>query len=198
MAFIDILKWPLVVLIIGVICIFVFKNRVTKIGPDGIQLGTRLSGKRKLNKTIGDLLSEIKTSQTIKLYQKTFEEQLKEKELNPEDQVKFLIKSHAQASAWLRFEQLHSITISSDMDVLNKLNETLISGIEKEEVDKYVEAILVTWGDSKKDWTPDRYLSPLLDSGLITIKSKQVHLTTTGKDYLVWMAENGRVKTQNY
>jgi hypothetical protein len=92
----------------------------------------------------------------------------------------------------LEFEQIQNLIFGSQIFLLKKLNEVTGQGQMVASVEAHFDHIQKRFNEAFADWSLGKYLDFLLARNLIVLQDGRYHITNLGKEYLVWMARNGR------
>jgi hypothetical protein len=152
-----------------------------------------LQPKKTKNDNVQELVDRIGNSIVITELENNIKRELKEKDLEVEDETaKVLLRHLAGTQLLLEFERIHSMIFGSQLFLLRQLNANIPNGVTEVEVFLHFEKVKQQFLESFKNWTAEQYLSYLYSKFLITKDAENnIHLTNLGVEYLIWITRNG-------
>ena len=200
------LKWPLLVLILGIFFILVFRKplsnilaRIRSIGKRGIDINVspQLENEDKRKAAVDELMRVGDSSVLIELENAILKD-LNERGLETHgDSIKILTKHLAITQLALDFEQIYHLIFGSQIKLLKRLNQSLGVGLSKEDVEDYFETIKIAFPEVIRNWNLADYLSFLLSRALITRQENNYHITIKGIEFLIWMIRTGHLEDKD-
>ncbi len=196
----EFLAWPGVVLILGVIFIFVFKqpisrfiDRTQKVGKTGIETGSgaQTSGVTPKLSAADELL---KTFDNTLLVQKEeyIRNELEKLNLGQgPDRDRVLIRLLAALSIGQSFERTYYFIWGSQLGALELLNEFGESGLETEILRPSFEQAAAREPERYRGDTFERWLAFMEVSQLINKRDGKVYITVEGKEFLKYIVHQG-------
>lgn len=205
--FLEIFAWPIVLVIIALVFLLIFRkeisgfiNRIKSVGRDGVQTETELLPPKDDGKKPTNLLDhiEIEKSDLLLDMENRIYEDLKTRNLESSDSVKYLVRNLAVSYINLGHEQAYYAIYGSQIRLLKKLNEVAGTGQSRVFIDEYFKNLDKEFPGIFVNWTTDLYLQFLLNNLLITYQNGLYHITVKGKDFLVWMAKTSKKEDKSF
>lgn len=201
--------WPHFAFAFGLICLLIFRgqlrgllDRITSIDKTGIKTHPNPNIQRENPKKIEaaqELMMAIGNTTVIQDVEGYIRKDLTDRQLDVEGETtKVLIKYLAAARVSLEFEQIQSLIFGSQIFLLKKLNEVTGQGQSLAMIQFHFEHVQKVFAESFSDWSLEQYLHFLFSRRLIVIQDGRYHITILGKEYLVWMARNGRSESNAF
>lgn len=200
---IELLKWPVVVIIIALF----FKkplsgllNRIKSIKggkyaldtepqQNQIKAGTASEAKETKIEKIEKSLNVI-SEDTRKIFQEAINKETEiDKIKNPEEKSKALYNYAEALYIHLQFGRIYNLIFGSQISLLNHLNSSHIETIDSI---KFFYDNAVTKYPHLKNYPYENYLSFLQEQGLINISDKnKITITSIGRDFLKYLIDMG-------
>jgi hypothetical protein len=198
----EILIWPMVVLILGLVIILKCKkeirsliDRIHSIGKRGVaieELPTNQFDEKRKNAV--DELMESANSAVLLEMEKTIRKQLDDRGIEADgDAAKVLIHHLSATQLVLDFEQTLSLIFVSQISLLKQLNQETGRGYDKNRISYTFGLIKDGSPNALKKWTLDQYLYLLFEKGLVIFQDGTYHITNKGIEFLVWLTKIGHV-----
>lgn len=140
---------------------------------------------------IKDLMDYGKEFTIITEQEKRIEADLKTKKLDFSDNTARVLIHHLAACQVLNwFEKIYNTLFGSQITLLRLLNEDS-AGVSYDVALKYFEGIKSRYPKTLDPWSLDEYLKFMVTAGLITQSGGRIVITTTGKEFLIWLSKSG-------
>lgn len=107
--------------------------------------------------------------------------------LEPDPQIRKADKKEIEKQ--LAFERIYRVIYGSQISLLNQLNT--VNYLEKEFVESFFLKAKQYYAESYKQITFDKWLEFILKKELCIIDSTNYYLTPLGKEFLIYMVQNG-------
>ncbi|MDP2857138.1 MAG: hypothetical protein Q8P50_04075 [Bacillota bacterium] len=195
----DLITWPVVALILGVIGMFVFRTpvaqligRTEKIGRDLLHAGpqSQPAAVRDESGSVEEFLRSY-DNQLLLEQEAAIRKDIAERGLTEaKDLERLLIRSLAATQILSHFERAYSAIWDSQLALLRRLN-TLEEGLAAGEIEAYFAAVLQKHEVLKGHKLP-AYLGFLESYNFITQNENRVNITIAGREFLKWLVEAGR------
>lgn len=195
----EVVVWPLVVLILGVAFMFVFKapigrflDRTKSVSKEGVQAYDE--GQQTTTKP--DALAQFLEGYHSPLLLETetlIEEELKKRGLtNPTDAIKALRKSLAGILLALQFERVYNSIFTSQVAVLIFLNGRAGTPTPETELESFFTGAAAEYPKAYENRTFEEWLG-FLTAQLLVLETKEgVAITVRGREFLKWRVDEGR------
>lgn len=190
--------WPLTVIIIAGISIFVFRgpisnliNRTHKISKGG---GLEAS---PINKQLSDVNEpdiDKPPSDNSDLYTAQLEfikEQMNQLGITPDKEADFLRRELIYSRIYIAFETVDRAIWGSQLRILKALNEARI-GLPEEQLKPYYERVAKSNPELFSKYPFSSYMKFLIDASTIKKKENQYSITPFGIEYLLFITQHGR------
>ncbi len=141
---------------------------------------------------VDKLLTAIGSSIVIDEQVKAIEKDLKDKNINYDnDASKILIRHLAASQLLVGFEQIYQVIFGSQIELLQNLNQVTGKGITKDLVSEFVTEKLIK---NNLSWEESQYLSYLYTRLLIVDRAEDdtLHITNLGVEFLTWLIRSGK------
>ncbi len=201
----EILVWPIVVLIIAPFFLWVFRKPLSSLILRIKSIGTvntfepRPQKEEKNKEAVQELLNVGGGSVILNEIESTIRQELKDRDIDTDmnkDTINILIKHLAATQLILDFEQIYSMIFGSQIRLLQKLNQSVNRGIQIEELQSYFEQTQKNFPQPLSTWSLDGYLKFLIGRYLIVAKGNSYCLTDKGVEYLSWMTNKGKFENK--
>lgn len=200
---ISALGWPQCALLFGAIFLLIFRkplvgllNRITSIDKTGITALPNPEVQRELQTRTGaaqELMLAVGQSPVLQELEATIRTELADRGLAIEGETTdVLVKYLAAALLNLEFEQIHGLIFASQISLLKSLNEVAGQGQAPELLRIFFDVTKSRFPDAFGDWSLRQYLDFLMGRRLLVLQDERYHITNKGKEYLIWMARNGK------
>ena len=197
------LGWPHFAFAFGLVVVLLFQKelrgllgRVTSIDKTGIKTQPNPEAQREDPKKIEaaqELMLAIGNTVVLQDIEGRIKNDLTTRQLSVEGETtKVLIKYLAASMVSLEFEQIQNLIFGSQIYLLKKLNEVTGQGQTQAAVQSHFDHVKKMFKESFEDWSLNKYLQFLIARRLIIFQNDRYHVTNLGKEYLVWVARNGR------
>ncbi|MGF1803787.1 hypothetical protein L4C31_00855 [Aliivibrio sifiae] len=141
---------------------------------------------------VDKLLTAIGSSIVIDVQVKAIEKDLKDKNINYDnDASKILIRHLAASQLLVGFEQIYHVIFGSQIELLQNLNQVTGKGITKDLVSEFVTEKLIK---NNLSWEESQYLNYLYTRLLIvdSAEGDSLHITNLGVEFLTWLTRSGK------
>ena len=196
----DFITWPIVVLILGLVGMFVFRSplahligRTQKIGKDLLLAGPQSQSAAPTDESA--TVDEFMHSYDNKLLleqEEVIRADIAARGLADKPELeKLLIRVLAVTQILAHFERAYSVIWDSQLDLLRHLNSQ-DDGVEDEAVAEYYEAVVDEHPLLKDLKGIDAYLAFLESNNLVARSAGIVAITIAGREFLKWLVESGK------
>ena len=196
----DFITWPIVVLILGLVGMFVFRSplahligRTQKIGKDLLLAGPQSQPAAPTDESA--TVDEFMRSYDNKLLleqEEVIRADIAARGLADKPELeKLLIRVLAVTQILAHFERTYSVIWDSQLDLLRHLNSQ-DDGVEDEAVAEYYEAVVDEHPLLKDLEGIDTYLAFLESNNLVARSAGIVAITIVGREFLKWLVESGK------
>jgi hypothetical protein len=198
----EILIWPMVVLILGLVIVLNCKkeigaliDRIHSIGKRGLtteELPPNQFDEKRKNAV--DELMESANSAVLLEMEDTIKKRLDDRGIEAEGDAAKALRQHLAATLLvLDFEQTLSLIFVSQISLLKQLNQETGRGYDKNRISYTFGLIKDGSPNALKKWTLDQYLHLLFEKGLIIYIDDTYQITNKGIEFLVWLTKIGHV-----
>lgn len=192
------LGWPHSTFMMFLLAVYLFKNeiknvipRITKFGASGLELESP-PPQTQPSVNAGELkessVGEFPHSYGIVLAVVT----KKLEEINDQERFNYLLSDDVRWRVLWYFENIYSFIFGGQIRFLELLNQRGMTGVSSSEAKQKWEEYKEINKPHMDDWEMQPYLNFLIVKELIVVEGEWFKITTTGNEFLVWMAKNGR------
>jgi hypothetical protein len=196
----ELIVWPAIVLILGLVCIFAFKkslerliDRTQKVGKGGLEAAAAIQaaeGQQPASKA-EEVLKEFDNELVVKR-EEEIQQWLQGFRLKTtEDRERVLIR-HLAVLSWVKvFEKVYSLIWGSQLGVLQFLNSVGPGGADTGVVRPWFDQAAAREPNLYAGDTPERWLGFLENQGLIQKAGPNVAITLEGREFLKYIIHQG-------
>ena len=194
------LAWPAVVLLLGLVAIFHFRDPLTrlldrtkKVGKTGLEtVGSSQEGEIQVKPSAGEELQKLFDNQLLVQRETFIRTELDRLGIAPgNDRERLLVRLLAAATIAHSFESAYFVIWGSQIAALQFLNSAGVSGVDA--------ALLRPWYDQAAARDPERYqgysfdqwLGYLQGNLLILRQGNHVAITLEGREFLKYLLHQG-------
>jgi hypothetical protein len=200
----ELLAWPSVAFLLGVICIFTFKHplsrfldRAQQITAPGVQAVARAQGiaLQQANSQVDELLKNLDTP-LVRIAEDTIVRELEQRKIvEHAEREKVLIKYLAVCQNALRHENAYRLIWGSQLFALEMLNASFV-GIPPEHLQPIYADAVAKNEDVYRAYSFDQWTGFLKQANLVREDSGAYHITIEGRDFLRFLVEQGRSRVK--
>ena len=194
------LAWPLVVLIIALVCIFYYRkpferllDRTSKIGKGGLETSTSASaqetGIERAKSGVEDLLAPFENAFLVEAEEAIRRDLDGRRVGNPADRERVLIRHLAGLQIATHFDRIYNWIFGSQLSLLQQLNSQPST---KEDVKAHYDFAIILEPDFYANYSFEQWLQFLLTQTLIRIENETINITVAGREFLKFVVQEGR------
>ena len=203
----DILKWPLVVLLLGLIAIFMFRSqfaaflsRLTSIGKEGLKAAPAVANQQNQpdrNKEVQDLMRAL-DSAVVVAQERLIKADLEKRGLDHAGEtINVLVRYLANCQLTVASEEVYRLIFGSQIYILKRANESRVkSKLKRSVVEEHFRHTQTLFPAVFTDWDTDRYMSFLLARRVLLYANDEYTITPFGAEFLAWMGRVGAIENK--
>jgi hypothetical protein len=203
----SVVMWPLAVVFIAAIAIFVLKAPLTRlidrtrgITTKGIetvpvpQETTAQAEKAKSDELLRLVSNALVTEQVDQILKDLDERQIRD----AQDREKMLTHSLAACQLVLIFNDIYYLIFGSQLLLLQELNPHAPDGVPENDARKLYDAVAAKYSEFYSGYSFDHWLGYLENRNLVRRTSGRVALTVLGREFLKYLVEVGRLMSKPF
>jgi hypothetical protein len=194
---VEFLAWPGVVLVLGIICVLLFKrpierflDRAKSIGPAGLQAHDATVQVRQSTPHISDLLKQFDSPILVNL-EANARKNLDDLNLSADDRERLLLRHLAQAWMIQAFERVYRTIWGSQLLILEMLNAKGDAGQSTEWARAFFEEGATKEPEMYKDYPFEDWLNYVVGAQMISREVDRIRITIDGREFLKYVISQG-------
>jgi len=194
----EIISWPLVALIFGVIVVILFKkplsrliDRTEKVSKEGILANKGQEQFSNMSTSKVDEFLKVYDNQLLVEIEKLLNTSLEN--LHPRDATereKFLLRNLSQVSITLLFEKTYYAIYKSQILALKYLNENR-TNVKIEQIRPFYDSAAEKYSSYYNNYSFDSWLEFMITTILVKKNGNEIGLTLRGKEFLKYLIDQG-------
>lgn len=196
---IEVLIWPIVVLIFAVFFVLVFRepiarliDRTTQVSKKGIQAESPREQKADTSISKVDEFLRVYDNQLLLESEKFIQTHLDS--LHPKDATereKFLLRNFAALAITWSFDRIYYLIYGSQIAALHYLNDNRNSPLTTEHIHPFFDDAVNKFPNVYSSYGFEGWLGFLVTSNLVQRNGNDVGITIQGKEFLKYLVEQG-------
>jgi hypothetical protein len=193
----DVLKWPVLVLVVALVTIFLFRaqlaiffSRLTSIGKGGLRAGpsTGQQTQPARSQQAQELMRAFDSAALVE-QERIIKSDLERRGLEHSGEtIEVLVRYLAQSQLVVAFEEIYRLIFGSQIYLLKRVNENrTLNRAAIEAHFSHTQTLFPAFAD----WNVDAYMSFLLTRGLLQRSGDDYLITVLGMEFLGWMVRIG-------
>jgi hypothetical protein len=197
----EILNWPLVGLILGLVIIFVFRpsinnlfgriRSVTRHGFEAGPPGQQAAGEDKNRSAAAELLKVFDNALLLKNEESILQDLHERKITGQEEREKILTRFLAASYLELFFERAYTAIFGSQLGTLQVLNASEPTGLSTDAMRAFYDMAASTEPEIYQSYSFEQWLSFLRTWNLVLVEPERVRISLEGREFLRFLMQKG-------
>ena len=200
----EAILWPAVVLILGIVALFIFKQPITRL----LDRTERISRKGLSTTRPQEISAPSPKSQLAEFMSQTEHVMVREAEKNiranvdrmnikkPVDRERAIVRGFASLVVVHTFEKAYSTLYGSQLSALEYLNDNRNKQQTKSDIRAFYDWAVSNFPDVYKEYSFEQWLAYLQNLVLVQINGEDVSITVGGKEFLKYLLDQGYSKNR--
>ena len=194
----DVLKWPLVAIIVSIVAILRFTpnignliDRIKKISKEGIETEKVNQQTHPQKKISAKELLKLFNNKLIQEVEERLQSEFEKIEHTPEEKEQLLMKRYASEVIAHVFDQIYNYIFGSHISALHYLNTHVGKLVDLNEVKLYYEEAKTKYPLLYNKYLFDNWLGYLENNVLILREGSNIGITIRGQEFLKYLISMG-------